>query len=300
MAIDDRQSQIKEGAGLEESRLNVEFIDWLRKWSTPLLIVIAIAALGYVLYNRYQQAKITKVNEAFASLEEASASANPSPFSLIDVAEKFDGVRAVPVLARLRAADAYLAAVRRGLDPGAQLDDQGQPRSESDLMDERERAVNLDEAARLYQQVLDESRGTPGFDIHAISAAYGLAAVAESRGDMAGAKSAYERVAELANTTGFPDHARIAQERLTELDSRARVPVVYAQAQLPKIPWAPEPTPAPAPTAPDAALPGALPTPLQPESEPPVTPPVEQPAPSTSPAEQPPAEQPPAGTPPPR
>ena len=48
--MEERQTQIREGAGLEESKLNVEFIDWLQRWSTPILLLVAGAALGMGLY----------------------------------------------------------------------------------------------------------------------------------------------------------------------------------------------------------------------------------------------------------
>ena len=261
MAIDKRHTQIKEGAGLEESRLNVEFIEWLRKWSTPLLIVIAAVALTYVLYNKYHERQAARVSEAFASYEAASASANPSPASLLAVADDYKGVRAVPILARLAAADAYLAAVRRGVDPGAVVDPTtGKVQSETDLMDEAEREANLAEAGRLYQAVLDECAGKAGMAIHAVGASFGLAAVAESRGDAAAARSAYEGAAAAAESAGFTAQAKIARERMASLEGRLTMPTLYEEAALPKVPWAVDP---PAPPASDPAAAGAgIPTPL--------------------------------------
>jgi hypothetical protein len=281
MAIDDRQRQIREGAGLEESRLNVEFIDWLRKWSTPMLIVVAVGALGYVGYQKWEQAKVARVNEAFRALEEVSASSNPSPMSLLDVATQYSDVRAVGVMARLRAADAYLAAVRRGVDPGQPIEADGKVRSDNDLMDDKERAANLDEASRLYRAVLEESSSRPGYVLHAIGAAYGLAAVAECRGDSAEAKAWYERVVEVSRKAGFPGHAAIAAKRLEHLTDRAAMPVLLSQAQLPKLPWADEKPPEPPVDAvrqleagqpePSPSPPGAEPSPVPAPSVPPAT-----------------------------
>lgn len=281
MAIDQRHTQIKEGAGLEESRLNVEFIEWLRKWSTPLLIVIAAAALSYVLYHKYLERRENRANDAFASLESVLASANPNPASLVSVAEEYTGVRAVPDLARLAAADTLLAAVQRGVDPGASVGPDGKVASASDLMDEQEKTANLNEAARLYQAVFDECNGKPGLALHAIGSSFGLAAVAVCRGDLPAAKAAYERTASIAEAGGFPIQARIARERMAGLDARAQMPKLFEESELPKLPWAPEPPPPQSPEgttpaaggepAPAGAQPPAV-IPEQPAATPPATP----------------------------
>ena len=48
-SLDRRTRQITEGAGLEESRLNQDFVEFLKKWSTPLLLVIVAAVAAYVV-----------------------------------------------------------------------------------------------------------------------------------------------------------------------------------------------------------------------------------------------------------
>jgi hypothetical protein len=278
MPIDNRHTQIREGAGLEESRLNVEFIEWLRKWSTPLLIVIAVAACGYVLYHKYHVRRETRANEAFASLETVLSGGNPNPTSLLSVADEYAGVRAVPMMARLEAADLYLSAVRRGVDPGAQVGSDGKVSSDSDLMDEQERTTSLNEAARLYQAVLDECAGKPELAIHAIGATFGLAAVAECRGDMAAARSQYEAVKALAKQAGFSAQEKIADERIAGLDGRAQMPTLYEASALPKMPWIKEPptdaAPAPAPATVEPSTPPVVePAAPEPTQQPATTPP---------------------------
>jgi len=177
--MDERQAQIREGAGLEESKLNVEFIDWLRRWSTPMLMVVALAALGFVAYQKWEQAKLAKVDRAFGELDGALATGNPSPESLKAIAQTYEGVRGVPIMARLTAADLYLGTVRTGVKPGTPIKQDGTV-DEADKLSDDDRAKNLDEAERLYKAVLDQTAGDNGQAIHAMSAAYGLAAVAES------------------------------------------------------------------------------------------------------------------------
>src|SRR5690606_41971572 len=108
--MDERQTKIKEGAGLEESRLNTEFIDFLQRWGTPALLVVAVIALGYFGYQRLQMARTEKVNQAFVELEAALSTDNPNPRALEDIAATYSSTRAVPHIASLTAADGYLRA----------------------------------------------------------------------------------------------------------------------------------------------------------------------------------------------
>lgn len=247
--MEDRQTQIREGAGLEESKLNVEFIDWLRRWSTPLLLLVAVAALGYLGYQKWQQMKVAKVNEAFAELNRAVNSRNPNPEALKAIAAQYEGIRAVPTLALLRAADLHLAAARTGVKAAAPVQPDGTVAPE-DVLNDEQRSRELAEAERLYRQVLDRNAGSTATALHAIAGAYGLAAVAESRGELDKAREFYERVKSLAEAAGFAEHVKVAQGRIELLPSLTEKPRLYAQAELPK---APEPTPPPLPLG----LPGA-------------------------------------------
>ena len=116
--MDERQQRIKEGAGLDESRLNQDFIEILRKWSTPVLLVLAIIAFSFYGVQQWNKLKVGKVNDAFAALEtvRASGASLPSQFTL--VSDAHSGVRSVALMANLDAADAYLRAVISGIMPG--------------------------------------------------------------------------------------------------------------------------------------------------------------------------------------
>jgi hypothetical protein len=233
--------QLREGAGQVESKLNQEFIDWLQKWSTPILLVISLTALGFVAYRWYEGKVAKRVNSAFAEVEQAS-----SPEALRQVAVDYSGVRAVPDVARLRAADMYLEAARRGLKPGAAVQP-GKPAAPEDVLSDADRDSMLEQARGLYQQVLDDEGNKPAKALAAMGAAYGLAAVAECRGDLDGAKAAYERVIALAERASFPAQKDIAQKRIDKLPALAERPVLISDASLPK---------PPEPPAPPAAAPG--------------------------------------------
>jgi hypothetical protein len=261
--MDERTTQIREGAGLEESRINTEFIELLRKYSSPFLLVLALIVAAYAGNNFLSQRRNAGVNEAFRQHAEITETASPSPQSLSALAAQHGDVRAVGLLARLREADLWLEAVRTGMKPGAAfvVDPQTQQTTgevdAADLLTEADRASALDKAQRLYESVVADASGDRGTRLHAISGCFGLAAVAESRGDADAARSAYTRAAELAGEAGFPMYAALATERMGTIET-ALVPTrLYADDELPPDPVAGppaepagEPANSPAPTDP--------------------------------------------------
>ena len=235
--MDERLSQIKEGEGLSESRVNQDLIDFLQKWSTPALVLLLVIVAGYVGWQQLEKRRIARVNQAFSELEAAGPAASASPDALLGLASQYDDVRSVGVLARLRAADAYMVAVRRGIKPGSPLNPDGTLQNEDDALDEQSRTLFLDRAENQYDEVRQRCTGKPNLAIHEINALYGLAAVAESRGDLDGARALYERVADLAASASLEPHPEIARERIASLDTLDDVPTLYAAANLPELPW---------------------------------------------------------------
>lgn len=269
---------------MEEARLNQEFIDFLRKWSTPLLMVIAVLALGYVGLDRMKKRRIATIDAAFREYQSVSLGGplNASPDSLLNVATTFSNVEGVSVMARLGAADAYLQAVRTGLHPGAPLTPQGTPESPDDVLTPEQRNTYLSQARTVYQHVLDQVGGEKGMEVHAIGALYGLAAVAATEGDTAAAKGHLERVTELARRAGYPLHVELAKKRIAELDQAVGLPTLPSRpiAPTPVEPLSSEQVVVPAPeTQPDT--PDASPAPdasAAPEGETPVSEPPAEPA----------------------
>ncbi len=262
--MDPRQTQIRERAGLEEGRYNQDFIDWLRKWGVPILFIFAVAAAGYGLRDRYKRAQDNKLDEAFSELELASASANPSPETFLQIAQTFDGKASVSTLARIDAADVYLDSARRGVRPGAALKADGELEKPEDALTADDRTNFLGKAGDLYQQAYDETHGDPGKRLLTISALYGVAAVSEGKQNLERAKSAYEEIANLAVAGGFLAHESVARDRLAKLQSLKDPAKVYSKAELPPVPEAPKPamptmTPVPPPgdimfTTPDTGV----------------------------------------------
>lgn len=234
--MDNRHLQIRERAGLEESRLNLEFVDWLRKWSTPLLLVVAALTLGYVAYQRWTIYQSNRVNDAFKELENTMAGASPNPESLRAIAAEFEGVESVPELARLHAGDIYLDAVRRGVKIGIQPNPDGTLADPSAAVNSDIREMYLGLAQEMYEDVARRAQGKTSKTLLAISAQHGLAAVAESRGQIEQAKAAYERVIALTEGTAYAMQARLARERIESLASIAQPLTLPSAADLPKDP----------------------------------------------------------------
>lgn len=230
MALEERQRQIREGAGLEESRLNTEFIEWLKKYSTPVLLVVAVVAGGYALYHRYKRDQALKMDAATVELEAALTAASPT--NLLAVASDHASRGAVPLIAKLSAADLHLDAFRTGVPAGIMLKPDGGLPDGTSLLSEADRQSELTKAAELYQAVLDGTDSTTGQQLAAVNAAMGLSAVAESKGDFDKARQNYTLAADKAKNIGFTDLAALAQKRIESLDSIKTLPKLPATSEL--------------------------------------------------------------------
>jgi hypothetical protein len=233
--MDERQRQIREQAGLDESRVNEELIEFLRKWGTPILLVIALVSVAYAANSHFKRRDQERMEEAFAELAAVSGSPTPSPESLRRIGEDYDGVKAVGILARLQAADIYLNTLRTGLKPGVTPRPDG-TRDPSDVITEDERALYLSQAREMYQKVVELSAGRPGRETLHINGLYGLAAVEECAGRMEQAREVYGILAGVAERAGFVAHAELARKRSADLVALDRVPALLSQAQLPPLP----------------------------------------------------------------
>lgn len=235
--MDERQAQIKEGAGLEESRVNTDLIEFLRKWSTPLLLVLVAIVGAYVVKQRVDEARQRTVDSAFAEHAAVlSGTGEVSPDSLRAIAESYDSVPAVRDMARLDAGDAYLRAAIAGVKPGAVVDQQGAVENEEDLIAADERDWWFGQAQEMYQAVWDATGEASARPITAIGAAFGLASVAESRGDLDAAGEWYATAGRMAESAELSNFVRLAEQRSSAMVAVADRPVLFASADLPEPP----------------------------------------------------------------
>lgn len=229
MALEQRQTQIQEGAGLTEGRLNQDFILFLKKWTLPIVLVVLAVAAGIVGLKRLAQYREDRLVAAFAEFQAAVASGNP--VSLVRVAEDHEGKAAIPLLARLAAADQYLVAAYRGVAPGATLDNDGKPSDAKDLLNAEQRDRMIAQAAELYQRVVSDAGTARGMALQAIGARFGLAAIAETRGQPEEAKKQYQAVIDAAKAAGYAGLADEARKRLETVGSLTAT-TLYAKSDV--------------------------------------------------------------------
>ncbi len=234
MAMDKRQTKIVEGAGLDEGRVNQEFIDFLNKWSSPVLFGLALIAGGWWYWNYRAEQKIAYRDSALVQLENASLSGNPNPVTLVALADEFGNIPGLAPRALLAAADVRLSAASRGVFPGATVEQDGTV-GEDDLLTDEDRLDEFAKADKLYKQAWDLTTADSDMAIHAVGAASGMAAVAESLGDVEAARTAYERVIEIAQREGFAQHEAIATSRYETLEERlSTAPKLFEKDALPE------------------------------------------------------------------
>ncbi|MFM7479891.1 MAG: hypothetical protein ACKO4V_02025 [Planctomycetota bacterium] len=170
---------------LTESRINDDFLFWLKNsgpnWLLAVLVVLCLAMGWNWWKNKQGQAR----DVAWSELSDADI-----PATLRDVAAKHSDVDGVASFALLTAADRYLQSVVSG-----QRFDREPSATDAAVTSELRREWLL-EARVLYDEVLTraEASNDPNAVAFEVAALFGLAAVAESRGEADVAKSALERV----------------------------------------------------------------------------------------------------------
>lgn len=231
MAMEQRQRQIIEGAGLDESRLNQDLILALQKWGPYILVGLAVVMGGYVLYNRWEERVESTRDNAFQALEEAAIAGRPE--SLLEVAKDHADQGAVPVLASLDAADAWLSASRSGIPAGVRLDNEGKlPEGKAYLTDDEKKAA-LAKAESAYQDALSRCNNAFGQVPLACGALFGLASVAEDRAELDKARGFYDQAQKKAEAAGLDAVAAVAKKRIETLDKVKAPARLIAQADMP-------------------------------------------------------------------
>ena len=209
---------------LTESKINEDFVDWLKTKGPTYLLLVLIALAAWLLMVRWKQQKQDHLNAGWAEFLSAQL-----PGSLEDVAVEYADLFGLSELANLRAADFYLQAVVTqvplGTDTNAVV---------VDPLTDEDREDYLARADRIYQAVIDAAEGSPGGTLYAVAAMNGKAAVAESRGDGEGAVHWYQKAGDRAEIH-FPRLAERARE-LAETVARFSQPIsLPAETDLPPV-----------------------------------------------------------------
>jgi len=207
--MDDRQTKIVEGAGLEESRLNTEFIEWLNIWGFRILLVCLVLAAGWAGKGWWDRHQERQTDEALTALNSAIGSGSPD--GLEAVAREWRGKPQVWELAMLEAAELHHRAARLALRPG------GDTQVLEDRLAPEQVAAHLSSARALYEQILERDRSSAP-TLRTLNARSGLAAVALTELRIDDAKAILNQLAADAARAGFPELERRARQRAAEVD----------------------------------------------------------------------------------
>lgn len=241
--MDDRQRGIEIGAGLQESRLNQDFINFLQKWGPRALYALAITVGLWAGYQYYQRWQAERNDKAFQELTDArgtlvGATFSGSPDAILAVAEKHAGRASVAIQAKLDAADIYAVSARRGVFPG------GDYANEEDRLSPEERTAQNERARALYQDVIDKIGGQSRYDAFALDAYEGLFTTELNLGNWPEARAAAASALELAEKAKLHGRAQILRERLESVDGLGKLAALPSNADLPESARMPDRTPA--------------------------------------------------------
>ena len=214
---------------LKESRVNEDFVGFLKKQG-PLIALVILAPIAILLFIYNQRdAKAAKYDEAYSMLANSSL-----PEAFTEVASKYPDVGTVAIQAYIRSGQAYLNAIRVNAsltEVAASQQQGGEPLGADTSLSDDERTAYLNGAddafSRALAAIAEDEGGTPdpSYSLLAVSALSGRAAVADARGNADEAKSLYLEAAARAGD-GFP-HLRArsgtARERHRESPRGARV-----------------------------------------------------------------------------
>jgi len=234
----DRRLKNMQQADLTESRVNDDFLHWLKTWGQNILLAVLVVAALAMGYFWWSQKKEQARDEAWSELGAASL-----PAALEEVAAKHEGKDAVAPFAEILAADRYLQAVTSN-----QRFDREASAADAALTPEL-RTEWLKEADRLYAKVATRMADAkrPGEYGFLFGALFGRAAVAEDMGDLKAAEGFLKEIEAKSKDTDFAADGTLAAKRLESLQALA------AKVELPS-----RPAPPAAPTAiPDLTAPGA-------------------------------------------
>jgi hypothetical protein len=269
----DRLANIR-GTDLTESRVNEEFLTWLRTKGLNWLLLILVMILAWMGWDLWQQRAAERRDAAWLDLGEATL-----PVSLDEVAARHAGIDSVAVLAQISAGDRYLSSVQSGLRFDREPD---QP---DYRLTPEDRESFLASAETAYRSAADRLGDPAAVGMRSpllIAALVGRAAVAESRGDLEATAALLEEASRIAGER-YPIVNRWATQRIEELPKLAAALPIPPAASLPQRaplqPLAPMivedllqdlAAPPPPPPAEPSAAPSPAPFTLPPSTLPPI------------------------------
>lgn len=228
--MEQRQTQVQVGAGLQESRLNTDLINFLQKYGSIAVYALLVVVLGYVGLNWWKGQQEKSRDAAFADYRAASTSLSPT--SLIDAAGRHEGTT-VAAMSRIEAVRLYVEAARRGLKPGS---DAAAPKPE-DKLDEAGKKQVIADAEKQIDAIMNDSSAPAALKQQA---RWFKAGVQADNGDIDGAVKTMQELEAQAKALGFADQEFKAKERIAHFAKLKGVKPIFARADLPESAREPE------------------------------------------------------------
>ena len=218
--MDDRLKEVQT-SDLNDSRLNHEFVDWLKTKGLNWLLAILLFTCAFLAWDLYKQRGQEATDQAWVNLNTATM-----PQALASVAKDHTEVGSISNLALMRAADTWMAGVINNTEPGATID-------VTEKITPERRTEMLDLADKTYAEVLANARTMPGFTgkPFAMAALFGQTAVAESRGDAEQAQAHLEEIVALSKAQ-YPAIAEQAESRMANLGRVTSLMALPSDAEL--------------------------------------------------------------------
>ena len=233
--MDERLKQVHQ-TELSESRINEDFLEWLKTKGPQYLLILLVGVCGYLGWYRWNQHKANYFNGAWAEFVECRL-----PGSYEDVAQRYADVPGLPQQAMRAAADIWLRSVQTGTVLGGEQANQ--------VLSDEQRLDYLERAGRIYHALATVDDGSLAMTLYTVSAMQGLAVVAESNGDIDEATRWYDMAAGRAESF-YPQLARRVRGRAATAGEYAEPVTLPTRAQLPVQP----PPPALQPVSIDESL----------------------------------------------
>lgn len=219
------------GAGLQESRINTDLIDFLRKYGPYALYAMLIIVGIYAATNWFKQREAQGKDQAFMALNAALQS--NSPDELLAVAQEHSGQGSVAELATLRAGSIITEAARLGVTPETPQNLRANPPEENRLTDEQV-AAQFARAEELYRGVLQRTRGAQDRYLVSQQARWNLATVLAAQGEFEEAKQLIAEYGETARRERWEAHASVADQRLALLNEAQQFGLLPRNEEVPQ------------------------------------------------------------------
>lgn len=225
-ATDKQRLRQVQTQDLTESRVNDDFVFWLKKNGMNYLLVGLIAACGVLGWNWWKRKQVERTAVAWTELSQAT-----QPESLEALAKEHAEIPQAAMFAYVSAADLRMRQIalneltpRQGDTPAVPLDDAGRKIAQDAAYEDYEKA------AEIATRIAGGDASTAALVV--VPSLFGRAAICESRGDLEGARKYLSEAEKIAGDR-WPRLAEIAKLRIDGLVALATPLAMPAQAELP-------------------------------------------------------------------